>query len=215
MVNYRAGPDGYHASGDIGPDQEAVRQQRELYSQDAATQQQAAAWAKYGQSNVFGFDASSVPAPVVVQTPQVYTTSSQQSSSNQAESSDWTEVNNQESGNYRVASQRYVQSPASALRDYSATKTVQSNAYVQSPVVYQSTKTVQSSAPYVQSTKSTQSTVSRYVARPSAVVVPVKSSQYNYYYQIPAQQVSKTSSRLTATKTGTLHKPLLFCGCNH
>lgn len=44
VVNYRAGADGYYAEGDTGVDQEALRQQRLLYSSDEATKIQEQAW---------------------------------------------------------------------------------------------------------------------------------------------------------------------------
>lgn len=57
VVNYRAGPNGYEASGDVGVDQEAIRQQRLLYSGDEATRIQAEEWRKLG-SNFYSLDNS-------------------------------------------------------------------------------------------------------------------------------------------------------------
>lgn len=184
VVNYRAGPDGYHAYGDVGPDQEVVRQQRLLYAHDQATRLQQDAWARYKAS------ASNSAAS---------------SSSSASSGSDWTSIstnNNQPaapSGAYKTTSSKYissVRSPAAALRDYSTSsssaKTVYTSkaAYTRPAEVSKTTTTT-----YVkqQPTLHQTTTYSRYVDR-SPVVVPVKTKQYSYYYAIP----SKTSSRYVA-----------------
>ncbi|KAF7492216.1 hypothetical protein SSS_04739 [Sarcoptes scabiei] len=54
VVNYQAGADGYYASGDIGVDQETLRQQRLLHESDEATQIQQNVWRK-----ILGGDSTS------------------------------------------------------------------------------------------------------------------------------------------------------------
>ncbi|XP_046920604.2 uncharacterized protein LOC124500564 [Dermatophagoides farinae] len=50
IVKYRAGSDGYYAEGDVGVDQEALRQQRLLYGNDPATRTQQT-WQQAGQGS--------------------------------------------------------------------------------------------------------------------------------------------------------------------
>lgn len=183
VVNYRAGPDGYHAYGDVGPDEEVVRQQRLLYAHDQAARLQQNAWARYKASN---------------------SAASSSSSSSASASSDWTSIstNNRPvvvpTGGYKTTSSRYVssvKSPVAALRDYSTSsssaKTVYKASYTRPAEVSKTTTTTT----YVKPTVSRTTTYSRYVDQ-SPVVVPVKTQRHSYYYAIP----SKTSSRYV-TKT--------------
>lgn len=53
VVNYRAGKDGYVATGDVGADQEAIRQQQILYVNDPSYRVHSAAWRNVGANNYF------------------------------------------------------------------------------------------------------------------------------------------------------------------
>lgn len=212
VVSYTAGPQGFVASGDIGPDQEVLRQQRELYAADPSYQIQQQVWQQLAtgqqQQQVYGVQSNNAAS------------SSSSSSSSSNGGSEWTSVNDAtvvgSSGDYTTGTkgqssrfaERYtaaggsgIKSPVAAYREQTtvvtapvvqttAIKSIKSSSGSSSAAAASAAASSAYTAPAVSQTVYSTKTVQQPIVQTAAI------KQHSYSYQIPAQRIVVQPARL-------------------
>ncbi|XP_027201012.2 uncharacterized protein LOC113795033 [Dermatophagoides pteronyssinus] len=233
IVKYRAGSDGYYAEGDIGVDQETLRQQRLLYENDQATKIQQQTW-QQAPGQVSSSSAASAAA-------SASSSSSSTGGYYGNGKTDWTTVpdnsinqqyNIKGGSSKNIYSERIVaetptipRAPVKYGNYYSnqynhQRKVLYNNNQYQSPVVrqYYSQKTIQPAARYYQ-TKSVQqysgalksptarlTEIQQQPQQPAAVVTPYKSLT-SAYKSAASSAASAASSASASASSSTAYSP--------